>query len=271
MISLSPEESEQMISNLLSIKKYRGLGIPRETFRDLITVSELYSSSVRDVEKQVRQKLHNIVAPYLEDLDYDAVNDQVQGISSQNLPELKEFCRGILERHASTRERIPILDNFYQQVFQLTGIPASILDLACGLNPFTIPWMNLPLSTTYQAYDLHQPRIDLLNQFFARLNHPYRAEKRDVLVNPPVEQADIAFFFKEAHRFEQRQHGCNQKFWKSLNVKYLIVSLPTVNMKGSHSLISGQRILVERTLKDLPWDVHEILLDSEILFCIDKS
>lgn len=270
MINLSSEETERMISDLLSIKKYRDLNLPRETIKDLINLSVSNLCNVRDVEKQVRQKLHNIIAPYLEDLDYAAVNDQVQGISSEDLSALKVFCRGILVRHASTRERIPIMEDFYKQIFQMTGIPGSILDLACGLNPFAIPWMSLPLFTTYQAYDLHQPRIDLLNQFFTRLNRPFRAEKQDVLVNPPIDQADIAFFFKEAHRFEQRQHGCNRKFWQSLNVNFLIVSLPTANMKGSHSFINGHRILVEQTLKGLPWNVHEILFDSEILFCIDK-
>jgi 16S rRNA (guanine(1405)-N(7))-methyltransferase len=270
MIILTPKETEQMISNLLSIKKYRGLDLPRETIRDLIHQCQSIARDSREAEKQVRKKLHNIVAPYLEDLDYATVIDQVNSISSENTSAMKEICRGVLEQHASTRERMPIMEAFYQQIFQITGSPGSILDLACGLNPFTLPWMALPSTTTYDAYDLHQPRIDLLNQFFARIDRPYRAEKRDVLVNPPINQADVAFFFKEAHRFEQRQHGCNRNFWQSLNVKYLIVSLPTMNMKGSHSFISGQRILMEQTLKGLPWEVHEVLFDSEILFCIKK-
>ncbi len=36
------------------------------------------------------------------------------------------------------------------------------------------------------------------------------ARVQDILIKPPDVEADIAFFFKEAHRFEQRQHGCNR-------------------------------------------------------------
>lgn len=177
----------------------------------------------------------------------------------------------VLEKHASTRERLPILVDFYRRIFKTTGIPNSILDLACGLNPFAIPFMNLPVSVSYRAYDLHQPRIELINNFFLLLGRLPFAEKRDILVDPPKEHADMAFFFKEAHRFEQRQHGCNRAFWESLNVRYLLVSLPSANLTGSRSMIDGQRILVDRTLKGLPWKVEELIFDTEIVFCIDKG
>ena len=42
----------------------------------------------------------------------------------------------------------------------------SILDLACAMHPFAHPWMNLPPDCPYLAYDLHQPRVDLINHFF---------------------------------------------------------------------------------------------------------
>ena len=54
-------------------------------------------------------------------------------------PELKSACRDILTLHSSTRERLPILDRFYRAVFEITGQPASILDLGCGLNPLACP------------------------------------------------------------------------------------------------------------------------------------
>lgn len=160
---------------------------------------------------------------------------------------------------------------FYERIFSITGVPDLILDLACGFNPFALPWMNLPPNTTYRAYDLLQPRVDLINKYLPHVDRPPLAEKRDILVNPPKEKADVVFFFKEAHRFEQRQHGCNRAFWESLNVRYLLVSLPTANLTGSRTMVEGQRILVERTISGLPWKLSEILFDTEIVFCIDKG
>ena len=47
-----------------------------------------------------------------------------------------------------------------------TNASDRVLDLACGLHPLAFPWMGLPLTTQYYAYDIHQPRVDLIGHFF---------------------------------------------------------------------------------------------------------
>jgi 16S rRNA (guanine(1405)-N(7))-methyltransferase len=269
--ALTNDEVKEITSRILSSRKYKGLDLPEDTVLDLINQSAKKARNSRDVEKIVRQKLHNIIAPYLESLNYEAAVLDLQSIPPSDKASIDHFSLRMLESHSSTRERIPILTDFYKKIFSFTGTPGQILDLACGFNPFAIPWMDLPLETTYRAYDMHQPRIDFINGYLTRIDRLPLAEKRDILVNPPKEDADVAFFFKEAHRFEQRQHGCNRAFWESLNVRYLLVSLPAANLTGSRSMLEGQRILVERTLKGLPWIVHEIIFGTEIVFCIDKG
>lgn len=268
---LNRDEVNAITSRLLASRKYKGLDLPEETIFNLIDQNLSHSKNARDVEKLVRQKLHNIIAPYLETLDYDAASAEIKTIAPEDNEGVEKFCLKILEKHASTRERLPILVEFYRRIFETTGTPKIILDLACGLNPFALPFMNLPVSSSYRVFDLHQPRIGLINDFLLVLGRPPLAEKRDILVDPPKEPADVAFFFKEAHRFEQRQHGCNRAFWESLNVRYLLVSLPSTNLTGSRSMIDGQRILVERNIKGLPWTVQELVFETEIVFCIDKG
>ncbi len=269
--TLTSDEINEIASRIVTSRKYKDLDLPEETVLDLINQSAKNARNFREVEKTVRQKLHNIIAPYLESVNYEAAVLDIQSIPPSDKASIKHFSLQMLESHSSTRERIPILTDFYKKIFSFTGIPRQILDLACGFNPFSLPWMNLALETTYRAYDLHQPRIDLINKYLTLVGRPPLAEKRDILVNPPKENADVAFFFKEAHRFEQRQHGCNRAFWESLNVRYLLVSLPAANLTGSRSMVEGQRILVERTLKGLPWIVNEITFSTEIVFCIDKG
>jgi 16S rRNA (guanine(1405)-N(7))-methyltransferase len=159
---------------------------------------------------------------------------------------------------------------FYQQLFQSTGIPNTLLDLACGLHPLALPWMNLPVSTQFHAYDILQPRIDLINQFFQKLGMPVLAENRDILVEPPSLQANLGLFFKEAYRFDKRQPGCNQAFWAQLKVDILAVSLPAQNLSGTHSLLDQHRRLV---LENLPAHkrVSELIIENEIIFLIEKS
>lgn len=183
---------------------------------------------------------------------------------------VKFICAQILAAHASTRERMPILEEFYRRLFARIGRPRSIIDVACGLNPFAFPWMKLPASTIYHAYDLHHPRVDLINHFFKLQGLQPLAVARDVLVHPPQEEADAAFLFKEAHRIEQRQRGANVPLWQALKVRYLVVSLPAESLSGKHNLMERQRALVQSVVSGQPWTVDEMIFENEMVFVIEK-
>jgi 16S rRNA (guanine(1405)-N(7))-methyltransferase len=150
-------------------------------------------------------------------------------------------------------------------------VPETVLDLACGLHPLGLPWMGLPAGARYHAYDLHRPRVELINRFFQLWGLPQLASCQDILVEPPRVEADVAFFFKEAHRFEQRQRGCNRAFWQAIRARWLLVSLPTSSLTGRRNLVEGQRALVARTVEGLGWRVQEIQAQDELIFCIQKE
>jgi len=91
----------------------------------------------------------------------------------------------------------------------------------------------------------------------------------DILVNPPKIKADLALIFKEAHRMEKRQPGCNKDLWASLDVETLAVSLPTQNLSGTHSLLEQHRALVYTNLPEKR-SVDELIFEDEIVFLIRK-
>lgn len=253
-------------------RKYRALNIPPETLQDLLSEELNKGRSEAAALQAVREKLHNIVAPYLGDPPYALVGEKLaQAASGANMEAVKGVCLEIMEAHASTRERIPILTSFYDKLWAITGVPESVLDLACGLHPFGLPWMGLSKRTRYHAYDLHAPRISLINRFFTLLERDSLGVVQDILVKPPEIPADVGIFFKEAHRFEQRRKGCNRAFFQALKVRWLLVSLPAVDLSGHHSLVERQRKLMDSILTGLTWPVEEILIENELIFCIQKS
>ncbi len=262
---------DELTAELLQAPKYRALALPPETVRSLLEQELARHRNPRTAIKAAREKLHQIVAPYLGDPDYAAAAVALQAAFAAGEQAVRQTCTQLMAAHASTHERIALLEHFYPRLFALTGQPQTILDLACGLNPLSFPWMGLPTSTRYHAYDLHGPRCQLLAHYFALQGLPPLVEQADILVHPPQVQADVAFFFKEAHRFEQRQHGCNRAFWQALNVRWLLVSLPITDLTGHHSLLERQRRLIYETLSGLPWPVEEILIGSEMVFCIRKA
>ncbi len=256
---------------ILRSRKYRQINLPEETIIDLLKNEMQLGKDERSAIKSARRKLHNIIAPYLGDLDYDqAIIDLESAFQNRQSDKIKQFCRSILAQHSSTRERLEILDIFYPRLFALGGKPKIILDLACGLNPFSLPWMNLDENIQYHAYDIHQPRIRLINRFFELYGVKPLAEVCDVLIKPPVFHVNVAFLFKEAHRMEQRRKGANRELLKTLDADSIFVSLPTLSLHGGRDLRARMRSLIDDTLKGLAWDVKEIEFTNELVFCINK-
>ncbi len=258
---------EQFIQEIRSSRKYKHLALPDSTLYHLINQEASRFSKPEEAFQSVRKKLHTIVAPYLGEPDYSLLQQEFHAAAG-NRSRLKELCLQTLTTHASTRERIPFQQEFYSALFQKTGQPPVLCDLACGFNPFAFPWMTLPESTVYYAYDIHGPRVSLINTFFQAWGIQGQAIQQDILVEPPTQKADMALFFKEAHRFEERRKGCNRSFWQALNVRYLLVSLPSRNLTATHCILGRQRDLVRRTLEGLSWPVEEIIFPDEIVFCI---
>ena len=263
---------EELIAEILSSRKYRDLGIPPETVRDLLEKELSTARSQKEAVKAARQKLHNIVAPYLGDPVYlDAARQLDAAFDSSDQAVVSDTLSQILGEHASTLERLPHLEHFYKRIFDITGQPDGILDLACGLNPLAFPWMGLPAATRYHAYDIHAPRVALINHYFRLQGLQPLAAVQDVIVTPPQEEAPVAFFFKEAHRFEQRQRGVNRQFWMALRVRWLVVTLPAASLTGRHDKTDQYRRLVYNTIAGLPWHVTEERVGEEMVFIIEKG
>ena len=269
-MNLADLNPQALLDRILASSKYRGAGLNPDTVLDLIRQEAAHQSSEKAVYKAVRGKLHNIIAPYLGEPDYSHLTEQLAAMDHRgpDSPELQDLALTVLREHASTAERIPYQSELYERLFAITGKPASILDLACALHPLAFPWMGLPVTTQYHAYDIVQPRVDFINQFFSTLGLESLAENRDILVHPPEIRADLGIFFKEAHRFEKRQPGCNRAFWASLKVDCLAISLPTQNLAGTHSLLDQHRSLVYKNLPEGS-DVEELLFKDEIVFIVN--
>lgn len=271
-MKLSDTDFEEFINRIINSKKYRDSGLNKNTIRDLLFKEAPHHKSSKKLMKTVKRKLHNIVAPYLGDPDYESLKGQLTKIKDPALdsPEIKDFCKSVMAEHASTKERLSYIEEFYFRLFEETGKPEILLDLACGLHPLAFPWMGLPISVQYHAFDIIQPRIDFVNHFFHKLGLDPLAENRDILVRPPIINADLALIFKEAHRMEKRQPGCNKDLWASLDVETLAVSLPTQNLSGTHSLLEQHRALVYANLPEKR-SVSELIFEDEIIFLIRKN
>ena len=265
-----PDLITAVVSAIKESKKYRDTS--EATIRALAVEALRQYKKVKPAVKAVRVRLHSIMAPYLGDPDYSAAATTLTTAYASHDPALiHQTCWEIMAHHLSTRERLPILTEFYQQIFAITGKPQALLDIACGLNPLALPWMELPGLTDFYAYDIHEPRIQFLNHFFELNGLRPRAILQDVALNFPQEEGDVALFLKEMPRFERNYHGLGRPLLEALRVRHIVLSFPEVSTHGGRNLVNRYRDFCHQLIASHDWPITELLFEGELVFIIRKS
>ena len=261
---------DKIVKSIKKSKKYRCTNM--ETIVELVKSEWGHHKTNKKIEKAARKRLHNIMAPFLGDPDYDkAASDLTHAFQSGNQETVKETCKQIMSCHHSTKERLSLLDRFYTKIFSITGQPNTIIDIACCLNPLSFPWMGLPNNIEYYAYDIHEKRINFINTYFSLQGLPPLAKVQDMSFHFPQEPADVALFLKELPRFERNYGKISLDLLDALKVRFLVVSFPTYSIRGNRILTKHYRDFFHKLISGKGWSVTEIRFESELIFCVDKS
>ncbi len=264
-----------------AIKQSKKYGDTSEaTIRQLAEEAARQHKKPKAAIKAVRARLHSIMAPYLGDPDYDTMAQQLSTAFAANDQErINQLCLASLDAHLSTRERLPIMTDFYQQIFAVTGQPQAILDIACALNPLALRWMFPGDGNRYSvngerlrfyAYDIHEPRINFINHYFQLEGLEPLARVQDVAMQFPQEQADVALFLKEMPRFTRNYGDLGRPLLQALNVRWLVLSYPSISTHGGRNLTSRYRDFMHQLIDGLHWPITELLFEGELVFVIEK-
>ncbi len=255
-----------------AVKQSRKYGdTSEETIRELAQEAARRHKKPKAAVKAVRTQLHSIMAPYLGDPDYVLEAARLdEAFAAGDAAQIEAICRDALYAHLSTRERLPILTEFYEQIFDVTGPPCSVMDIACGLNPLALRWMGLDLPLDFYAYDIHEPRIEFINHYFQLEGLPPLAKVQDVALEPPPERVDVALFLKEMPRFARNYHGRGRPLLEAVRADFLVVSYPSVSTHGGRNLTNRYREFMYQLIAGHDWPVTELLFDGELVFVLDK-
>ncbi|HUN22331.1 MAG TPA: hypothetical protein PK299_04270 [Anaerolineales bacterium] len=261
---------DTLTARILASKKYKDTA--EETVRQLASECLARYATTSKAEAALRERLHNIMAPYLGDPNYQLASQRLSAAFASGTDAVQSECRALLASHDSTRERLDLLETFYPQLWAVTGIPNTVLDIASGLNPLAFPWMGMsPQASTLYAYEIHLPRVALLNHYFALQGLPQTAKVQDVAIQFPSEQADVALFLKELPRFEKNYGQLGLKLLQALQAQWVVVSFPAISLHGGgRSLVSHYRAYFEKLIAGQGWHSVEVLFPNELVYCIRK-
>jgi 16S rRNA (guanine(1405)-N(7))-methyltransferase len=131
--------------------------------------------------------------------------------------------------------------------------------------------MGLPASTIYRAFDLNRHFVDLVARYLALEGVGAAAEWRDILCEPPVERADVAFFLQTYHCVEARRPGAGREILDSVPAHHVVVSLPKENFGGrrlARSAAHAEAIETQATARG--WGVQVIDWPAETVWILHK-
>jgi 16S rRNA (guanine(1405)-N(7))-methyltransferase len=245
---------DELVARVTASRKYRNLD-PALVRR--IAAEE--AAKPGDRVKAVRTRLHQAVCAYqVGEPRYDR---WLAALSSA--PDLKPVCLDIMRSHASTRERLPILDRFYAEAMPPNA--TSVVDVGCGLNPLAIPWMHLAPNARYHAYDVDADLIAFLNEALPLLGVDGRAELLDAAATPEQIEpgADVALVLKLLPLLPDD----GASLLATLTARTLVVSFPTRTIGGARKGFA--RTYEERYAAVLRG--RKIELPGELAFVVDTG
>lgn len=265
------DELDCLVHTVLDSPKYAAVA---PDFVRAIGARELANRrNFKEAVKATKNKLHQVGGAYLGGRpDYAAWLAQLRAAyQSGDQATFCRACAAVMGHHASTRERLPILDTFYATILASLPPIRSVLDVACGLNPLAIPWMRLPTDVEYYACDIYRDMVDFVAGFLALIGIRGSAEVCDLIHTRPARRVDLALVLKTIPCLEQIDKSAGQRLLETLNADHLLVSFPARSLGGRDK---GMPVNYEEHFRELVagkgWTVHRFEFATELAFLVSK-
>lgn len=258
---------EEVVDSVKNSSKYRSIN---EDFIRSVAEEQLRKrKNLKEAIKHTRSKLHQVGAVYF-DGKFDYQN-WLNDLSTFQKDEVSSLCAKAMLSHASTRERLPFIKDFYESIFEHVPRPNTIIDVACGLNPLAIPWMKHYLEFGYYAFDIYDDLAAFLNDFFKIQGIAGKAFSQDILLNPPTQRADLAFILKAIPCLEQVSNNAGAMLLDRISASNLVVSFPAKSLTGKNKgMLANYDEHFQSLVEGKNWSISKIVFPTELVYIIRK-
>ena len=267
---MTTEALETVVADLRTSTKYATLC--EATLERIATWALDRHPRPKDATKAAKRKLHQVFGAYLDpgaialaERIVDGLGDSPEGAA------LDEAADAILRHHASSKERLASLGDFYQSLWQITGAPTSVLDIACGFSPFALPMMGLPADCRYDAIDIDARLMAVGERFRARCGQPGRVTAGDVLVNPPENSTDVALVLKTLPCLDQQETGAGARLLRQIKARAIVITYPVRSLGGrDKNMAATYRDSFAKVTAGLDRRVDEVEGGDELVFVLTQ-
>jgi 16S rRNA (guanine(1405)-N(7))-methyltransferase len=276
-VHISDDHLDELVTTVLASAKYRHLS--PELVRSVGTLELAKRRSIKEAVKGTKNKLHQVAGMYLPStVNYASWLTQLtSAFQSTDTDTVSSACRQVMARHASTRERLSIIDEFYATTLRGLGPIHRILDIACGLNPLSLLWMPLAEGAIYYAYDIYADMVAFLASVFdlerihGRSHVVGHAVVLDVIDATPSQPADVALILKALPCLEQIDKTAGARLLRSVRADHLLVSFPMHSLGGrGKGMMENYEARFRSLIEDTNWSIERFEFATELVFRVSK-
>jgi 16S rRNA (guanine(1405)-N(7))-methyltransferase len=266
------EPLDRLVAAVLDSPKYAAVS---EAFVRRVGGVELAKRrNLKDAIKATKNKLHQVGGAYLSgDMQYAEWLDDLRAAGDSD--GLRAVCRTVMAHHASTRERLTVLDTFFAETLASLAPVRSVIDVACGLNPLAAPWMPLAPGATYTACDIYTDMLAFVGDFLALAGFTGRAAPCDVSgpqPDLPSERADVALILKTIPCLEQVDKAAGLRLLDAVDAAHVLVSFPVRSLGGyNKGMVEHYEARLGALLAERGWPVTRFAFETELAFLVDKN
>jgi hypothetical protein len=174
----------------------------------------------------------------------------------------KELAEKILRLHLSSKERVLYLDKLYAHIRKHVQFK-TVLDLGCGLNVFSFPWMGY---VHYYGVDVNKDDVEFCNSYLERFNLGGAVRWGDVQGFDKFVHTEVTFMFKMLEALETLERGSTEKLLRKVTSPYIVASFATTSLSGGKKL-STRRL---KWFKELVTIEDEFRLGNEVYYVIKR-
>ena len=261
------KQLDALVERVVAGQKYRH--ISRDLIRGVGARELAIRRNLKEAVKATKNKLHQIGGAYFEAaIDYDRALAELRA-TRDDPAAFRRTCGDIMGRHASTRERLAIVDDFYNVVLANLADIRVVMDVACGLNPLALPWMPFGGQIEYVAYDIYIDLIGFIGEFFKIVGVPGQAEVRDVIGNPPARAVDLALILKTLPCLEQVDKTAASRLIDAIQARYLLISYPARSLGGrGKGMVENYEAHFWELADGRNWTVQRFEFATELAFLV---
>ncbi|HXZ05755.1 MAG TPA: hypothetical protein VEH81_13050 [Ktedonobacteraceae bacterium] len=272
MDEVKSQHVDRLIEAVLASSKYKSIDVD---FIKYIGMQELSRHrNLKEAIKSTKNKLHQVGGAYqIGTPHYSTWLDELKFAKrSSNEENFLEMCKWIMQYHSSTRERLPVLEQFYNTIFANLPSINSVIDIACGLHPLAVPWMPLSVHVEYFAYDIYEDMISFLNESLALMPVKGSAKVCDVIHDCPAHKVDVAFILKAIPCLEQADKSAGWHLLETINANHLVVSFPAHSLGGKNKgMATNYESRFYEQVGPKPWSIQRFEFPGEVVFLVSKS